>query len=99
MKGPDRYMEIILMAFPKKSCLRQMSHLRPKVERPHNSGSAARIVLQCCIMKGANRDIEVILMVFLKKKNNLGQFGHFGPKMVRSHNFESASGFFSNFAQ
>ena len=68
MKGPDRYMEIILMAFPKKSCLRQMSHLRPKVERPHNSGSAARIVLQCCIMKGANRDMEVILMVFLKKK-------------------------------
>ena len=78
-----------------------MSHLRPKVERAHNSGSAVRIVLQCCIMKGANRDMEVILMVFLKtkKKKNLGQFGHFGPKMMRPHNFESASGFFSNFAQ
>ena len=26
---------------------------------PHNSGSAKRIVLQFCIMKGAKRDMEI----------------------------------------
>ena len=66
MKGANRYMEIILMAFQKKSCLAQMGYLRPKIARPHNSGSAVRTVLQCCT--GVKRDMEIILMVFLKKK-------------------------------
>ena len=45
MKGGNRYMEIILMAFPKKSCLWQVDHLGAKMVCPHNSGSAIRIVL------------------------------------------------------
>ena len=60
-------MEIMLMAFPKKLCLGQMGHLRPKMVHPHNSGSTVRIVLQCCTIKGAKRDMGIILMVFLKK--------------------------------
>ena len=34
---------------------------------PHNSASAVRIVLQFCTMKGAKRDVEIILMVLPKK--------------------------------
>ena len=86
------------MAFPKKSCLGQMGHLRPKMARPHNSGSAVRIVLQCCTMKGAKRDMEIILMVFLKKID-LGQFGHFGPKMCVLITLGLLQVFFKNFAQ
>ena len=71
-----------------------MGHLRPKMVHLHNSGTTVRIVLQYCTMKGAKRDMEIILMVFLEKKFNLGQFGHFGPKMVHPHNFGSASDFF-----
>ena len=67
MKGADSYMEIILMAFPKKSCLGLIGHLKPKMAHPHNPGSAVGIVLQCCALKGASRDIKVVLMVFLKK--------------------------------
>ena len=67
MKGADRYMVIILMAFPKKSCLGQMGHLKLKMICPHNSRCAVRIVLQCCTMKGAKRDMEIVLMVFMKK--------------------------------
>ena len=92
MKGADRYLEIILITFPIKSCLGQMGHLRCKMVHPHNSGSAVRIVLQCCAMKGEKKDMEIILMVFLKKFN-LGQFCHFGPK-CGPDNFVSASGFF-----
>ena len=55
------------MTFPKKSFLGKMGHLRPKMVHPHHSGSAVRIVLQYCTMKGAKRDMEIILMVFLKK--------------------------------
>ena len=35
---------------------------------PPNSGSTVRIVLQCRTIKGAKRDMEIILMVFLKEK-------------------------------
>ena len=49
----------------------------------HNSGSAVRIILQFCTMKGAKRDMEIILMVFLKEILLYSQqFGHFGTKMV-----------------
>ena len=68
MKGANMFMDIILMGFPKKSCLVKMGHFRPKMARPHKSGSAVRIVLQCCTMKESKRDMEIILMVFLGKK-------------------------------
>ena len=37
------------------------------IEDPKSSGSGVRIVLQFCTMKKAKRDMEIILMVFLKK--------------------------------
>ena len=44
-------------------------------------------------MKGAERDMEVILMVFLKKIL-FGAIWSFGPNMVRPHKFGSALSFF-----
>ena len=57
-----------------------------------NSGSAVRIVLQFCTMKGAKTDMEIILMVFLKEILLYSeQIVHFGTKIVwRPLHFESA---------
>ena len=52
-----------------------MGHLGPRMSHPvsrkdvrsHNSGLAVRIAFSIFTMKGAKRDIEIILMVFLKK--------------------------------
>ena len=41
--------------------------LAPKMMHPHNSGSTLRIFFKFRIMKGAERYMELILMVFLKK--------------------------------
>ena len=84
MKGGDRYMEVISVAFPKRSCLRQMGHLRPKMV--HSQNSTVRIVLQGCTMKGAKRDMESYIN------------GFFGLKIMCPYNFRSAGVFF-NFAQ
>ena len=46
---------------------------------PHNSGSAVRIFLKFCTMKGADDTNN-----FFPKKNYLGQMDHFGPKNGRS---------------
>ena len=42
--------------------------LDPKMVHPHNSGSALRIFLKFCTVKGGNRLMKVTLMVFTKKK-------------------------------
>ena len=42
---------------------------RPKMAHPHNSGSALRNCLQFCRMKGANRYIKMLLVVFWEKKS------------------------------
>ena len=47
--------------------------LGPKMAHPHNSGSALRIFLKFCRMKGANRYMEILLVV----KIHLGQFDLF----------------------
>ena len=64
--------------------------------RSHNSGSAVRIVLQFCTMKGTKRDMEIILTVFLKEILLYSeQFGHFRTKTVWCPlHFESALRFF-----
>ena len=41
--------------FLKKFSFGQMGRLDPKMAHCHNSGSAVRILLKFCIMKGANR--------------------------------------------
>ena len=99
MKGADSYMEIILMAFPKKSCLGLIGHLKPKMAHPHNPGSAVGIVLQCCAVKGASRDIEVVLMVFLKKILFWGNLVILAQKWYILITLDLLSGFFKNFAQ
>ena len=43
--------------------------LDPKMVHPHNSGLAQRIVLKFCRMKGANRYMKILLVVFLEKKS------------------------------
>ena len=60
------YMEIMSIAFPNNSSSGQMSHSGPKMVHPHNSGSATMIVLYCT-MRGAKREMEIIVMVFLEK--------------------------------
>ena len=39
----------------KKSHMGKLVILDPKIAHPHNSGSAGRIFLKFCTMKGANR--------------------------------------------
>ena len=44
LKEDNRYIEILLMAFPKKkTCFGQMDHSGPKMVHPHNSGFTVRI--------------------------------------------------------
>ena len=50
--------------------------LCPKMAHPDNSGSALRILLKFCRMKGANRYMKILLVVF-GEKNHLGQFDLF----------------------
>ena len=59
-----------------------------EIAHPHNSGSAGRILLQFCTMKGANRQMRIIVIIFQKKIG--GKWTIFGPKMVHRHNSGSA---------
>ena len=70
-----------------------MGHLGLKMGHPHNSGFTINIVLQFCTMKEVKRDMEIIVIVFLKKKL-FGTIWSFGPKMGSPHNFGSGLGFF-----
>ena len=53
-------MEVVLMALPKKSLFGSNVPFRTQSGA---AGSAVRIVLQFCPMKGAKRDREIILLV------------------------------------
>ena len=63
----------------KISYLGKWAILGPKMAHPHNSGSAGRIFLKFYTMKGANRYIRTILIIF-QKKFHLEQMDHFAPK-------------------
>ena len=54
-----------------------MGHCMPKTCTSHNSGSAGRIALEFCPMKGANSQMKMILLIFQKQS---GQKDHFDPK-------------------
>ena len=43
--------------------------LGPEMAHPHNSGPALRILLKFCRIKGANRNMKILLVVFLRKKS------------------------------
>ena len=47
----------------------------------HNSGSALRIFLKFCGMKGAHRYMKILLVVF-QEKTYLGQFDLFSFKAI-----------------
>ena len=52
--------------------------LGPKMAHPHNSGPALRIFLKFYRMKGANRYMEVLLVVF-QEKSSFGAIWSFYP--------------------
>ena len=66
-----------------KAYLGTWAILSPKMAHPHNSGSAPRIFLKFCTMKRANRQKNLILLVFTKKFCS-EQMGHFGPENGKS---------------
>ena len=79
--------------------LRKWAIFDPKIAHPHNSGSAGRTFLKFCTMKGANRQIKVILIIF-QKSFVWGKWTILGPKIVHPHNSGCAvEFFFLNFAQ
>ena len=54
-----------------------------KITHLHNSGSAVIILLEFCTIKGANRQMKLILIF-------LGKWIILGPKIVHTHNSRSA---------
>ena len=66
---------------------------------PHNSGLALRIFLEFCRMKGANRYMKILLVVFKKKFWGGGKCTILGPEMVHRHNSGSAARISLHFAQ
>ena len=58
-----------------------MGHFGPEMAHPHNSGSALRIVLKFCRMKGATRYMKILLIIF-REKVHLGQFYPFNLLVI-----------------
>ena len=70
-------MKVIIMVCTKKNFVEdKWVVLGPKMTYPHNSGTALRIFLKFCRMKGTNRYMEILLVVF-REKIHLGQFDLF----------------------
>ena len=57
----------VIIIVPKTFCSRQMGHFG--LENGHNSGSALRIFLKFCRMKGVKRYMEILLVVFQEKNS------------------------------
>ena len=63
-------MKVIIMVCAKKKFVQdKWAILGLKMAYPHNSGSALRIFLKFCRMKGANRYMKILLVVFREKKS------------------------------
>ena len=82
MKGANRFIEIMLMAFPKKILFQANGPFRTQIGTP----SQLWICHQHCFTilhngRGQQRHGNYI-NVFSKTKSYLGDFGHFGQKMV-----------------
>ena len=73
-------MKVIIMVCTKKTFIQdKWAILDPKMAHPLNSGSALRIILKFCTMKGADSYIK-FLSCFLRKNlicGNLIFLGHF----------------------
>ena len=71
--------------------------LGQKIVHPHNSGSAGRNFLKFYTMKGDNRQMRMILIIF-QKKIVWGKWTIINPKIVHPHNSGLAVRIFLNFA-
>ena len=61
-------MKIMLIIFSKKILVwGKRTILGPKMEHPHNFGSALRIFFKFCITKGVNKYLKILLVVFREK--------------------------------
>ena len=87
----------VIMIFQKKILFRENGPFRTE------NGASSQLwihykdcfTLQFCTMKEVKRDMEIIVIVFLKKKKKLFEaIWSFGPKMGSSRNFGSALSFF-----
>ena len=72
MKGVNRKMRVILIIFQKMFVWGKWTILDPKMAHSHNSWSALRIFLKFNKIKGANRYMKILLVVFREKKFILG---------------------------
>ena len=50
--------------YQKKFVQGKLAILGPKMSHSHNSGLALRFLKRCCTMKGANRYMKILLVVF-----------------------------------
>ena len=72
-------MKVKIMVCTKKDFVQDnWTILGPKMVHPHNSESALRIFFKLCRMKGANRHIKLLLVVF-REKNSFGAIDLFRP--------------------
>ena len=73
---------IILVCIKKKKKKNQAKWdiLCPKMTHPDNSGSALRIILRFCRIKGTNRYIKILL--FFEEKVHFGQFDLFSLEAI-----------------
>ena len=93
MKGANRYMGIILMAFPKKFLF--------GANGPFRTQNGMSWQLWICskdwftvLHNGKGQERHGNYINGFSEKSYLGQFGHIDPKMVHPHNFGSAFRFF-----
>ena len=77
----------------KKSLMGKWAILGPEMVHPHNSGSTVRIYLKFCTIKGANRQMKMILIFVW------GKWTILDPKMVHSCNSGSAVTSFFKFCR
>ena len=66
-------MKVIIMVCTKKNFQNKCAILGLKMGHPRSSGLALRIFLKFCRMKGANKYMKILLVVF-QEKFHLGQF-------------------------
>ena len=62
-------MRMVLIIFQKKIDWGKWTILDRKMVHPHNSGSTLKIFLKFCRMKGANRCMKILLVVFQEKSS------------------------------
>ena len=92
-----RYKESLLMVFLKKKIICG-SDFGPKMASHHNFGSTLKIFLKFCKIKGAERYMKIILMIWKtiyikkkQKKNFVARFYGWGSTASRLETFRGGS--------